>query len=89
MSTPNTTGLPVSRPTRMIPAAAWPATCSKCAVSPRITQPRQITASWPAAIAWAASGTSNAPGTHVTVMSSSATPARGERRDGRRPAGAA
>ena len=53
----------------MIPAAACPATCSKCAVSPRITQPRQITASWSAASACAASGISNAPGhpRHVDV----------------------
>ena len=32
-----------------------------------MTQPRQITASWSAASAWAASGISNAPGTHVHV----------------------
>src|SRR4051812_36251376 len=71
VSTPKTTGTPVSRATRRIPAAAWPATCSKWAVSPRITHPRQMTASTEpeSANTLAASGSSNAPGTHTSVMS--------------------
>src|SRR3990170_3500389 len=44
VSKPSITGTPVSRPTRMIPRADSPATMSKCAVSPRITAPRQTTA---------------------------------------------
>src|SRR5205809_456648 len=54
-----------------MPAAVSPATYSKCAVSPRITAPRQMTASTvpEPASRFATSGSSNAPGTHRTVTS--------------------
>src|SRR5918994_3167996 len=73
--TPKMTGTPVSSAAARMPFAACPATCSKCAVSPRITAPRQITASYPdAAARRAAIGSSKAPGTHATTRSSSTTP---------------
>src|SRR4030095_10579666 len=74
--TPNVTGTPVASAASRIPAAACPAMSSKCAVSPRITAPRQITASnvRDRASRRATRGSSNAPGTHTTSTSSSATP---------------
>src|ERR1700733_3145891 len=45
VNTPKLTGTPVSSMTRCRPCAHWPATNSKCAVSPRITQPSATTAS--------------------------------------------
>src|SRR5919204_3011640 len=73
--TPKMTGTPVSSAAARMPFAACPAMCSKCAVSPRITAPRQITASYPdAAACRAAVGSSKAPGTHATTKSSSSTP---------------
>ena len=70
------TGMPVSRATSAMPLAASFATRSKCAVSPRITAPRQMTPSNrpERAKRRATSGISNAPGTHATSMSSSDTP---------------
>ena len=70
VSTPKITGVPVASATRWIPAAHSPATKSKCAVSPRITAPRQITASHERASRCATSGISNAPGTQCTGTSS-------------------
>src|SRR5438132_2645411 len=69
-------GTPVVRPTSEMPRAASAAISSKCEVSPRITAPRQITASKPpdAAKRRATSGISKAPGTHTTVTSSGTTP---------------
>src|SRR5437588_680024 len=74
VSTPKTTGTPVSMAASRIPRAAWPATWSKWAVSPRITAPRQITASYPpdAARRFATRGSSKAPGTHTRSRSPSA-----------------
>ena len=43
--TPKVTGSPASSATRATPLAAWPATKSKCGVSPRITAPQQAIAS--------------------------------------------
>ncbi len=45
VSTPKATGMPVSRAARAMPRAPSPATKSKCAVSPRITQPSATMAS--------------------------------------------
>src|SRR4051794_348297 len=75
VSTPKTMGTPVSSPTCWIPRAHSAATRSKCAVSPRMTDPMQTTASTAPDIAnvFAVSGSSNDPGTHTSVMSSSAT----------------
>src|SRR5262245_19033487 len=68
-------GSPVSSPTCWMPRAHSPATRSKCAVSPRMTEPMQMTASTspPVANAFAVTGSSNDPGTHTSVTSSSAT----------------
>jgi len=45
VSTPNATGRSWRRATSPVPIAAWLATNSKCGVSPRITAPRQTSAS--------------------------------------------
>ena len=78
VSTPNTMGTPVVNAACWMPSAQGPATYSKWAVSPRITAPRQITASNSpdAAHCLAANGISKAPGTQATVTSSSRTPCR-------------
>ena len=57
---------------------------SKCGVAPRMTQPRQTTASNRPVSARdrAACGSSNAPGTLTTSTSSSRAPASSERRTG-------
>src|SRR5215470_490043 len=59
-----------------MPAAASPATKSKCGVWPRITQPMQTMAAKRRVRARfsAASGSSKAPGTQCTSMSRAATP---------------
>ena len=44
VSTPKATGTPVARVTAASPAAAWPATWSKCGVAPRTTAPMATTA---------------------------------------------
>src|SRR5580700_528708 len=74
--TPKLTGTPVSSITRCRPWAHSPATNSKCAVSPRITHPSATTASISpcSAIALAASGSSNAPGTCSTSNAASVPP---------------
>src|SRR5918999_2860364 len=76
--TPKMTGTPVSRAARVAPAAAWPETYSKWAVAPRMTAPRQTTASNSpeAARRLAASGNSKAPGTQATVIEASSRPWR-------------
>src|SRR6476659_6188485 len=69
-------GTPVVRPTSEMPRAASAATRSKWEVSPRITAPRQISASNrpDAARRSATIGISKAPGTQATVTSSGTTP---------------
>ena len=59
-------------------AGGLPATKSKCGVSPRITQPSATTHEnlRVFASAIAASGSSNAPGTGITVIDERATPSR-------------
>jgi hypothetical protein len=59
-----------------IPRVTASDTYSKCGVSPRITAPKQISASYfpLAAIRSASKGISNAPGTRMTVISSSSPP---------------
>src|SRR6202163_677756 len=76
VSTPKLTGTPVSSITRCRPCAHWPATNSKCAVSPRITQPRATTASTSpcSASALAASGSSRSRGTCSTCNAASVPP---------------
>src|SRR5581483_4525739 len=76
VSTPNTTGTPVSSAACWMPRAHSPATYSKWAVSPRITQPMQITASAAPldARVFATNGISNAPGTQISLRSPAATP---------------
>src|SRR5436190_404097 len=66
VSTPNVTGTPFRSAASRMPRAASAATKSKCGVSPRITAPRQTTASYPpgAASRSATRGISNAPGVH-------------------------
>src|SRR5262245_21012614 len=77
VSTPNAIGMPVAAAASVNPCATAEAMNSKWGVSPRITQPRQTTASNRplSAACWAASGISNAPGTRTTVTSAGATPA--------------
>src|SRR5205823_1973153 len=60
-----------------MPAAAWPATKSKCGVCPRITQPTHTMAAKRPVRARcnAACGSSNAPGTQCNSTSRAATPA--------------
>src|SRR5215813_14770506 len=60
-----------------MPAAAWPATRSKCGVWPRITQPMQTIAAKRRVRARcnAACGSSKAPGTQCTSTSTAAAPA--------------
>src|ERR1700694_2211637 len=74
VSTPKAMGTPVSSCTCIRPEAACIATTSKWNVSPRITQPRQMIASWPpfSARASAVTGSSSEPGTQKT--SGSLTP---------------
>ena len=74
--TPNITGTPVSSEIFAIPFETSDATYSKCGVPPRMTTPSASTTSYlpDDAIFDATSGISNAPGTHATSTSSSATP---------------
>src|SRR5207342_3345106 len=76
VSTPKAIGTPVSRATRLMPDAHSPATKSKCGVSPRMTAPRQITASSSpdSTSCFATSGISNAPGTQTTGTDSGSSP---------------
>jgi hypothetical protein len=72
VSTPLPTGVRVSSATRVRPAVTESQTYSKCGVPPRITAPRQATASWCRASSAATTGSSIAPGTRTT--SGSGTP---------------
>src|ERR1019366_8864615 len=64
-STPNVIGTPVAADAEVSPLATADAMYSKCGVAPRMTQPRQTTASYPplSAARCAAIGISKAPGT--------------------------
>jgi hypothetical protein len=77
VSTPKAIGMPVAAAASVRPCDTAEEMYSKCGVSPRIRQPRQITASKrplsPACCA--ASGISKAPGTRTIVIASGDTPA--------------
>src|SRR5215831_7858998 len=66
VSTPLPTGVLASRATLVSPAVTASQTYSKCGVPPRITAPRQATASCAAASSAATTGSSTAPATRTT-----------------------
>src|SRR4029077_19083577 len=70
VKTPNAIGTPVAAAAAVMPCDTAELMYSKCAVAPRMRQPRQITASnFALSAAWcAASVISNAPGTFITVI---------------------
>src|SRR5262249_27669259 len=70
VNTPLATGVDASSATRVSPWVTESQTYSKCGVSPRITTPRAMTASWLLASCCATTGSSIAPSTRTTVGSS-------------------
>ena len=69
VSTPFPIGVRASSATRVRPAVTESQTYSKCGVPPRMTTPRQATASWCLASSAATTGSSIAPGTRNTTGS--------------------
>lgn len=76
VKTPKPMGIRYFEMVSPIPRVTASDTYSKCGVSPRITAPKQTSASYfpLPAIRSASKGISNAPGTRITVISSSSPP---------------